>query len=83
MNYNRDKPKPGEMYRHFKGNQYVVICTGVSSDDINVEMIAYRALYDDSVIFFRRLDEFMSEVDHAKYPDSEATFRFTLISEEG
>ena len=55
--------KKNTIYRHFKGNFYLVIDVATSSED-NKEYVIYRALYDDNKLWIRPLDMFMSEVDH-------------------
>lgn len=77
----RKTPSPNEIYTHFKGNQYRIIAIAHHSETME-EMVVYEALYDDHGIFVRPLDMFMSEVDHQKYPDVSAEYRFTLTSVE-
>ena len=69
--------KKNTIYRHFKGNFYLVIDVATSSED-NKEYVIYRALYDDNKLWIRPLDMFMSEVDHKKYPDIKQKYRFEL-----
>ncbi len=70
--------KKNTIYRHFKGNFYLVIDVATSSED-NKEYVIYRALYDDNKLWIRPLDMFMSEVDHKKYPNVDQKYRFELI----
>lgn len=43
--------KPGR-YRHFKGNEYEVLCTARHSETME-EMVVYRALYGDGGVWVR------------------------------
>lgn len=42
---------PGK-YRHFKGNEYEVLCVARHSEDLS-EMVVYRALYGDGGVWVR------------------------------
>ena len=69
------KIKLNTIYRHFKGNLYLVLDLVVDSES-GRDMVLYRALYDDLKLFVRPLDMFLSEVDHDKYPDIKQQYRF-------
>ena len=65
------------IYKHFKGNYYIV--TDIATDsETNEKYVVYRALYDDNNLWIRKLDMFLSEVDHDKYPDISQKYRFEL-----
>jgi len=74
----RDLPSGGEIYRHFKGNTYRVICIARDSETLE-EMVVYENKEDSSKKFVRPLKMFMSEVDREKYPDVKQRYRFELI----
>jgi hypothetical protein len=75
------KLKLNTIYKHFKGNLYLVIDVVVDSET-GRDMVLYRALYDDLKLFVRPMDMFLSEVDHDKYPEIKQKYRFEEYSIE-
>lgn len=65
------------VYRHFKGDYYLVCDVAIHSEDRN-EYVIYRALYGDNGLYIRPKDMFLSEVDHEKYPNVKQEYRFEL-----
>ena len=65
------------IYRHFKGDLYLVEDV-VRHSETNEELVLYRKLYDDCSLWVRPKDMFLSEVDHEKYPEVEQQYRFQL-----
>lgn len=51
--------------------------------DVNTDMkkksVIYKALYGEGMAFQRDYDEFMSEVDHDKYPLIKQQYRFEKV----
>ena len=63
-------PKPYEVYKHFKGNLYVVLNVARHTET-NELLVVYAATKE----------MFMSEVDHEKYPNVKQKYRFESIME--
>ena len=68
-----------EIYRHFKGKLYKVICIARDSETLE-DMVVYQALYGNYDIYVRPLDNFESKVDINKYPEVSQSNRFELVS---
>ena len=65
------------IYKHFKGNYYIVNDIAIHSET-KEKYVVYRVLYEDTTLYIRPLDMFLSEVDHEKYPDVKQKYRFQL-----
>lgn len=65
------------VYRHFKGDYYLVEDVARHSET-GEELVVYRKLYGDGGLWVRPLSMFMEEVDREKYPDCPQTYRFEL-----
>ena len=53
------------VYRHFKGMEVTVLMTAKDSETLE-ELVVYS---HDGEVWVRPKEEFLSEVDHNKYPD--------------
>ncbi len=74
----QNNPKPGEIYRHFKGNLYQIITLAVDADD-GSRVVVYQGLYAPFTTYTRSFDDFIDGVDYEKYPEATDRFRFTLM----
>lgn len=69
--------KLNRVYRHFKGDYYLVVDIATYSETGEV-CVVYRKLYEDGSLWVRPYSMFMSEVDHKKYPEVSQKYRFEL-----
>ena len=72
--------KPGDIVRHFKGNEYEILCIALDSET-QEELVVYRALYGEGRIWVRKKEMFLSPVDREKYPDARQAYRFELVED--
>lgn len=71
--------KPGKIYRHFKGNRYLVLCIAMHTETLE-DMVIYQDVSDESKIYARPLEMFQSKVEKDKYPDVLQTYRFEELN---
>ena len=71
-----NKLQIGSTYKHFKGNNYVVVGLAKHSET-SEELVVYRAIYGDGGLFVRPKEMFLENVerDGVKQP------RFKIINE--
>ena len=65
------------VYRHFKGDYYLVEDVARHSET-EEELVIYRKLYGDGGLWARPKDMFLAEVDREKYPNCPQKYRFEL-----
>lgn len=77
----------GDMVRHFKNETnknlypYRILLFARSTADQQV-CVVYQSMGADKTIWVRPAEEFLSEVDHEKYPNIKQKYRFEVIQEE-
>lgn len=75
--------KVGSIYKHFK-NKYYIVLDIVNDCESNNEkehgkIVIYKALYGEYKVWARNYNDFISEVDHIKYPNIIQKYRFEEI----
>ena len=73
--------KLNAIYRHFKGDKYLVIDL-VTHSETNEKCVLYRKLYGDMSLWVRPVSMFLSEVDHEKYPNVKQKYRMEEVNVE-
>ena len=69
------------VYRHFKGDYYLVEDQAFDSET-GEACVIYRKLYGDGSLWVRPKAMFLSPVDREKYPDCPQDYRFQLVEIE-
>lgn len=49
-------------YRHYKGNEYLVLCEATHSETLE-RLVVYKALYGDGGVWVRPFDMFFEDVE--------------------
>lgn len=78
----RREPMESQLYRHFKGNVYRVICVAQHTES-GEKMVVYTRNDIQDKCYVRPLEMFLSEVDAQKYPDVKEKYRFTRVDSDG
>lgn len=72
--------RPGQVYRHFKGNIVKVLQVAQDSESPGQYFVIYEC-GDSKAVWCRPYGMFLSEVDHKKYPNITQKYRFELVEE--
>ena len=67
--------KKNTKYRHYKGNEYIVLDIATHSET-EEEMVVYKALYGDEKVWVRPASMWNDEIE---LPDGTITHRFVRI----
>lgn len=67
----------GKVYRHFKGDYYLVQDI-VTNSETGEQMVLYQSLYGEGIRYVRPLEMFLEKVDVEKYPNANQEYRFEL-----
>jgi len=67
----------GRIYRHFKGDYYLVEAIAKDSER-GEDVVVYRKLYEDGALWVRPKAMFLEEIDREKYPNVKEKYRFEL-----
>lgn len=73
----------GKLYQHFKGHIYKVIDIVYDCESPKEELkkvVIYQDQHNNHTKWARSYESFISEVDHQKYPDVKAKYRFEEIN---
>ena len=65
------------IYKHYKGNLYIVEDVGYHSETLE-KLVIYRALYGDNKLWCRPYKMFLEELDAEKQASSGQIHRFEL-----
>jgi len=60
MNFSNRKITIGKKYKHFKGNEYLVLHLAKHSETLE-DLVVYQALYGEKGIWVRSLEMFLSQ----------------------
>lgn len=71
-----DELKIKGIYKHFKGDYYLVEDIALSSEDGVTKYVIYRKLYEDGGLYIRELSDFLEDVNKDKYPNVKQKKKF-------
>ncbi|MBR6701269.1 MAG: DUF1653 domain-containing protein [Firmicutes bacterium] len=72
------KIEAGKKYRHFKGNEYIVLAVAMHTET-EESLVVYQNLEDVNKVYARPYDMFAGDVDREKYPEVKQVYRFEEI----
>lgn len=80
---NKRAVEVGATYRHFKGKIVKVLAVSQDTENVGSYSVVYehKGKDNNSKIWHRPLEMFLSEVDRDKYPEATQTYRFEKVEE--
>ena len=69
---------PFQIYRHFKGNLYIIISVALTSSEL-MPTVVYMSLNGENQVWTRELSEFESPVPEGKDNPTGQKYRFELV----
>ena len=70
-------PKKGDIYRHFKGKKYKVLCLAACTET-GEDMVVFETAEGEKKVYTSFLETFLSPLDTGKYPHADQKYRFEL-----
>ena len=70
-------PKPGDIYKHFKGKRYKILHIAVSTET-GEDVVVFETVQGDHKVYVSLLESFMSPLDTGKYPYTDQKYRLEL-----
>lgn len=77
---NIQRIQPQTVYRHFKGNYYLVLSIAEHTER-KESLVIYQALYGEKKTYARPLDMFLEKVPEEKKNPTGQTYRFERVME--
>lgn len=73
----RRVPKAGDVYRHFKGKKYRILCNAISTET-GEDMVIFETMEGSRKVYASLLESFLSPLDQVRYPHADQKYRFEL-----
>lgn len=70
-------PRPGDIYKHFKGKQYKILHIAVSTET-GEDVVVFETVQGEHKVYVSLLESFLSPLDAGKYPHTDQKYRFEL-----
>ncbi len=55
-------PKAGKKYRHYKGNEYTIVCLAID-EATEVPVVVYQDIHSPEKIWVRALEMFLEDIE--------------------
>lgn len=65
------------VYKHFKGDYYIVEDIACDSETLE-KVVIYRGLYENAPLWVRPIDDFLGKVNKVKYPNIAQEYKYEL-----